>query len=66
MIKIEQIKKAIKSLPDNDFIQLRKWFLDKDWENWDKQIEVDSQAGKLDFFMKEVLEEKKEKKLRNL
>ena len=38
----------------------------RDWEKWDKQIEADSQAGKLDFLIKEAFDEKAEGNLREL
>ena len=66
MSKLEQIKVAIESLPDKDFVQLRKWFSEKDWEKWDSQIEEDSKDGKLDFLMREAFEEKEGGKLRDL
>lgn len=58
MSKVSKIKEAIDALPEEDFIQLRQWFSEKDWEKWDKQIEADLKAGKLDFLIKEALEEK--------
>ena len=33
---------------------------------WDKQIEADSQSGKLDFLVKEAMDEKSRGKLREL
>jgi hypothetical protein len=32
--------------------------LDIDWESWDKEIEADSDAGKLDFLVREAANEK--------
>jgi hypothetical protein len=64
MENLERIKQEIESLPKNDFIQLRNWFSDKAWKKWDRQIEEDSISGKLDFLMKEALEEKDKGKLR--
>ena len=66
MSKVEQIKVAIESLPDKDFVKLRKWFSEKDWEKWDRQIEEDSKDGKLDFLTREAFEEKQEGKLKDL
>jgi hypothetical protein len=66
MENLERIKEEIESLPENDFIQLRKWFSEKDWAKWDRQIEEDSMSGKLDFLMKEALEDKGKGKLRNI
>ena len=58
MSKVEQIKVAIENLPDKDFVKLRKWFSEKDWEKWDRQIEEDSKDGKLDFLTREAFKEK--------
>jgi len=66
MENLERIKEEIESLPENDFIQLRKWFSEKDWEKWDKQIEEDSNSGRLDFLMKEALEDKEKGNLRTI
>jgi len=66
MENLERIKEEIELLPENDFIQLRKWFSEKDWKNWDRQIEKDSMSGKLDFLMKEALEDKEKGKLRTI
>ncbi|HAO11372.1 MAG TPA: hypothetical protein DCQ51_09430 [Planktothrix sp. UBA8407] len=41
MSNLEQIEAAILSLPSSEFEQLRLWFLDLDYEHWDKQIEQD-------------------------
>ncbi len=57
MSNLAVIKESIKSLSKDDFIQLRHWFSDKDWQLWDEQIEMDVNTGKLDFLIKEALEE---------
>ena len=57
MITAEEIEKAIENLSPEDFSRLREWFREKDWAEWDKQIEADSDAGKLDFLIEEALEE---------
>ncbi|MCK5355711.1 MAG: hypothetical protein KAJ63_11370 [Methyloprofundus sp.] len=66
MTTIQEIKSAIGSLPHQEYIQLLGWIHDKDWSDWDDQFEVDAKSGKLDFLVKEALEEKKNKKLRKL
>jgi hypothetical protein len=66
MSNVEAIKKAIETRPDEDYAQLRKWFSEKDWRKWDKQIAADSRAGKLDFLVKEAFEGKRKGKLRGL
>lgn len=54
MPKVDEIKAAIEALQEEDYIQLRNWFSEKDWEKWDRQIEADSGTGKLDFLIKEA------------
>ena len=49
-----------------DFARLRRWFAEKDWERWDRQIESDSAAGKLDFLLDEVSSAKVQGTLRDL
>ena len=56
MSAVDEIKVAIEALPEEGYIQLREWFLEKDWERWDRQIEVHSGLGKLDFLIREALE----------
>jgi len=66
MLRIEEIKNAIEQLPEVEFKELRRWFLEKDWKKWDKEIEKDSQNGKLDFLIEEALKEKKKGTLKSL
>jgi len=56
MSKVEEIKQAIDTLPEEDYVLLRQWFSEKDWQKWDAQIAEDSGTGKLDFLLKEALE----------
>ncbi|MEK6617847.1 MAG: hypothetical protein AABY90_04045 [Nitrospirota bacterium] len=66
MSKVEEIQAAIETLSRDEYVRLREWFSEREWEEWDKQIEMDSESGKLDFLGKEALEEKTKGKLRNL
>jgi hypothetical protein len=66
MLKIDEIKKAIEELPEKEFAQLRQWLWEKDWQKWDRQIEMDSESGKLDFLIKEAFDEKKKGRLKEL
>ena len=66
MTRIEEIEKAVASLPVEEYRQLREWFLERDWAQWDKQIQADSESGKLDFLMREAMHEKSRGKLRGL
>jgi hypothetical protein len=48
MNKIEKIAREIKELSPTELAAFRKWFRDHDAEAWDRQIEEDLKAGKLD------------------
>ena len=58
MSTVEEIKSAISALSKEDYIHLREWLSEKDWEQWDKEIERDSSSGKLDFLAEEAVAEK--------
>lgn len=48
MGKVEKIEQEIQALSPDELAQLRAWFLEYDWAAWDRQIERDVQAGRLD------------------
>ena len=66
MAKVEDIQAVIESLSENEYVHLRQWFFERDWEKWDREMEEDSASGKLDFLVKETLEEKAKGKLKRL
>ena len=66
MTRIEEIENAVTSLPVEEYRQFRNWFLERDWTQCDKQIQADSESGKLDFLVKEAMEEKGRGNLRDL
>ena len=66
MTKVEKIQNAIKTLSKKEYTHLRQWFSERDWEKWDRQIEADSESGKLDFLINEALEEKAKGNLKEL
>ncbi|MBI4824524.1 MAG: hypothetical protein HY805_09905 [Nitrospirae bacterium] len=66
MPKVDEIKEAINALPEKEYIQLRQWFSEKDWQKWDRQIVADSESKKLNFLFKEAIEAKSKGKLREL
>jgi len=53
--EVEQIERRIKGLPPEDLARFRAWFLEYDARAWDRQIEGDSKAGRLDSMTAEVL-----------
>ena len=63
---MDERKTEIERLPQGEFAELVRWLSERDWERWDKEIEADSAVGKLDFLVREALEEKFKGTLRGL
>jgi hypothetical protein len=58
MSKIDELKADIERLPSEELTELFRWLSEKEWKIWDKEIEADSQTGRLDFLVREAHEEK--------
>lgn len=48
MDKIEKIEQQVQALSAEELAQFRTWFLEFDWAAWDRQLEADVTAGRLD------------------
>jgi hypothetical protein len=57
MSTVEQIEEAIQKLPREDFFRLHEWIRDRFDDEWDRQIEDDVRAGRLDTLAQEALAE---------
>lgn len=66
MTMLEEIETAILQLPQNDFWQLSHWIAELNQDRWDKQLERDAAAGKLDALADEALNEHKLGRTRRL
>ena len=66
MRRVKELERAVVSLPEQDYDQFLHWFLERDWEKWNNQIEADSKTGRLDFLIKEAIQDKEQNKLKNL
>jgi hypothetical protein len=56
MSKVEALEGEIEKLSPEEFVELRNWLLERDWKNWDRQIERDAASGKLDQIFDEARE----------
>ncbi len=56
MKTLPEIQQAVLALSEADYANFRNWFTEFDWGKWDRVIESDSEAGKLDFLIAEALE----------
>ncbi len=55
MGNIKSIEQAIEALPPAELAEFRRWFAEFDAAAWDKQLEEDAAAGKLDQLAEEAL-----------
>ena len=56
-VTLEELQRAILALPADDFRKFRSWFLDYHNELWDRELEEDAAAGRLDFLAEEAKED---------
>ena len=55
MTKLQLLEEEIKKLSPEEIAELRDWLLERDTQQWDRQIERDAASGKLDkLFEKSV------------
>lgn len=66
MTKLEEIEAAIAELPREQFERLAEWFDRRRETNFDRQIEADAKAGRLDPLWAEAEKEIAEGKARPL
>ena len=66
MSELEEIEQKIRKLPADQLSRFRDWFVEFDHLAWDRQIEADSKAGKLDSLAAEALADYKTGKAREI
>jgi hypothetical protein len=66
MSKVEQIERQVESLSAKELAEFRAWFVEFDHLLWDRQIEADSKAGKLDETAAQALADYKAGKARKI
>lgn len=54
MSTIDDIEDAVRALPPDDLAKFRAWFDEFDALAWDRQLERDAAAGKLDALLAEA------------
>ena len=55
MGNVKSIENAVESLSPMELAEFRRWFAEFDGTAWDRQIERDADAGKLDGLAAEAL-----------
>jgi hypothetical protein len=57
MTNIEVIEREVEKLTPEELAEFRAWFIEHDWETWDRELERDVAAGRLERFATEALAE---------
>jgi uncharacterized protein YicC (UPF0701 family) len=58
MTTIEEIERAIEQLPAEEFARLKAWIALRENQQWDRRLDEDAAAGKLDFLFNEAEQER--------
>ena len=57
MSKVETLEREVEKLSAEELAAFREWFANYDSDAWDRQMEADARAGKLDRLAAEALAE---------
>ena len=66
MSTVQEIKQAILNLPKSEYAEIIEWLYELEEEGWDRQIEEDAAAGRLDFLKAQAEEAKRNGTLSDL
>ena len=57
MSQVEILEQTVKQLSPSELAAFRSWFVEFDATEWDRQLEADSETGKLDRLAQGAIEE---------
>lgn len=63
MTRIEEIENAVAELPKEELARFREWFAEFEARVWDREIEEDVEAGRLDKLAQEALRDRERVRL---
>ena len=66
MSQVEMLEQTIKQLSPGERAAFRSWFIEFNATEWDCQIEMDSDTGKLDSLAQSAIEEHKAGKTKRI
>ena len=66
MSTVPEIKESILNLSAAEYAEIMEWLYEREEEEWDRRIEADAAAGKLDFLKAQVLAAKQKGALADL
>ena len=53
--RLTRFQEQVQALSRDELAQFRAWFLERDWVDWDTQIEDDVRVGRLDALADQAL-----------
>ena len=59
MPDVKTLEQAVQALPPSALAEFRRWFTEFDSAAWDRQLESDASAGRLDALLAEAEEDYK-------
>jgi hypothetical protein len=65
-MSIEDLEKAIAALPPDQYVEFRAWFDEFEADRFDRNIERDAQAGKLDGLADQAIDDLRKSRAREL
>ena len=65
-MSVAELEKAVSVLSPEELRVFRSWFAEFDMAQWDRQIEQDSQAGRLDDLIEQALKDHRAGRTREL
>ncbi len=63
---VHEIEAAVRRLPPQDLATFRTWFAEFDAEAWDRRLQEDVAAGRLDALAEEALRDLREGRCKDL
>ena len=58
MSELDDLEQRIRKLPPEELAKFRAWFVELDHLMWDRQIEADAKAGKLNWLAANAIPDK--------
>ena len=65
MSTVQQLELGVRQLSSEELATFRDWFAEFDAEEWDRQIEADVSAGRLDWLVEETRQDLREGRCTN-
>lgn len=60
MSTVKEVEEALRQMTPEERAAFRSWYADFDADEWDRQLEADAAAGKLDWLIAEARQDKQQ------